>query len=122
MNLDMAVRAVRVLRIQVMLRTGRLIRSNTVSHAVTGQTELCDAARNQHAWIGRAVWRVTRAAPFGLNGSMFVNKRSLFICVTLDASCIGARGQSRLFELKAAVWIVAVAALHRAFQHLVMER
>ena len=118
----MAISAVSVLRVQVVLRTCGLVRANPMRDTVTGQTELCDAARNQHAWIGRAVWRVTRAAPFGLNGSMFVNKRSLFICVTLDASRIGARGQSRLFELKAAVWIVAVAALHRAFQHLVMER
>ena len=27
-----------------------------------------------------------------------------------------------MFELKAAVWIVTVAAPHRAFQHFVMER
>ena len=122
MNLDMAICAIPVLCVQVVLRTCGFICADTVRNAVTGQTELCDAARNQHAWIGRAVWSVTRAAPFGLNGSMFVNKRSLFICVTLDASCIGAGGQSRLFELKAAVWIVAVAAPHGAFQHLVVER
>ena len=33
-----------------------------------------------------------------------------------------AYGKSCLFQFKAPVWIVAVAALHRAFQHLVMER
>src|SRR4051794_1340955 len=53
---------------------------------------------------------------------MLVNKRTLFVCVTLDAGCIGARRESCLFEFETAVWIVAVAALHRAFQHLVMER
>ena len=66
--------------------------------------------------------RMTSNAAFSLNRRMFVNKRSLLVCVTLDASCIRSRRQSRLFELETAVRIVAVAALHRAFQHLVMER
>ena len=68
------------------------------------------------------MWGVTRYAPVSLNRCVFVNKRSLLVCVTLDASCIGSRGQSRLFEFETAVRIVAIAALHRAFQHLVMER
>ena len=68
------------------------------------------------------MWSVTRDAPFGLNGSMLVNKRSLFVCVTLDAGGIGAGGEASLFEFKAAVRIMTVAAFHRAFQHLVMER
>jgi hypothetical protein len=53
---------------------------------------------------------------------MFVNKRSLLVGVTLNASCIGTRCQPRLFEFETAVRIVAVAALHRTFQHFVMER
>jgi hypothetical protein len=118
----MAVRAVPVLRVQVVLRTCGLIRADTMRDAVAGQTELCNAARNQQAWIGGAVWRVTRNATFSLNGSMLVNKGSLFVRMTLDTSGVGAGGQSRLFELKAAVWIVTVAAPHRAFQHFVMER
>lgn len=68
------------------------------------------------------MWSVTRNAPFSLNGSMLVNKRSLFIRMTLDAGGVGAGSQSRLFELKAAVWIVTVAAPHRAFKHFVVER
>ena len=68
------------------------------------------------------MWGVARDAPFGLYGSVLVNKRTLFVCVTLDASCIGAGRQSRLLEFKAAMRIVAIAALHRAFQHFVMER
>jgi len=122
MNLDMAVRAVRVLRIQVMLRTGRLIRSHTVSHAVTGQTELCDAARDQQARIRRTVRRMTSDAAFRLYWSMLVNERSLLVCVTLYAGCVRAGGEPCLLELKAAVGIVAIAAFHCAFQHLVMER
>jgi hypothetical protein len=65
---------------------------------------------------------MTRDATIGLNRSMLKNKRSLLIRVTLDASCIGSRRQSCLFELKTTVRIVTIAALHRAFQHFVMER
>ena len=65
---------------------------------------------------------VTRNATVGLNRSVLVNKRTLFVCVTLDAGRIGASGQSRLFQLKSAVRVVTIAALHRAFQHFVMER
>lgn len=68
------------------------------------------------------MWRVTRDASVSLNWSMLVNKRTLFVCVTLDAGGIGSSRQSRLFQLKSAVRVVAIAALHRAFQHFVMER
>ena len=44
-NLDVAIRAIRVLRVQVVLRTGGLIGADTVRDAVAGQTELSDATR-----------------------------------------------------------------------------
>lgn len=66
--------------------------------------------------------RVTRGTTFGLQRRVFVSERSLLVGVTLNARSISADGQSGLFELKAAMWIVAVAALHHSFQHLVMER
>ena len=68
------------------------------------------------------MWRVTSNAPFGLNWGMLVNKWSLLIYVTLYASRIGACCQSRLFKFETTVRIVAIAAFHCAFQHLVMER
>ena len=43
----MTVRAVRVLRVQVVLWTCGLVRTDAMSRAVTGQTELRYAARNQ---------------------------------------------------------------------------
>jgi len=43
----MAIRAIRVLRVQVVLRTSRLVRADTVRDAVTRQTELRNAARSQ---------------------------------------------------------------------------
>lgn len=68
------------------------------------------------------MWRVARDAAVSLNRSMLVNKRTLLVRVTLDARGIDARRQSRLFQLESSVWVVAIAALHRAFQHFVMER
>ena len=65
--------------------------------------------------------RVTRDAAVGLYGSVLVNKRSLLVRMTLDARCVGARRESCLLEFETAMRIVAVTALHRAFQNLVME-
>ena len=117
----MTIRAVGVLRIQIVLRTGGLLRADTMRHAMTRETKLCYPARNQQAWIRRTVRRMACNAPIGLDRSMFVNERSLLVYVTLDASRVGAGSESRLLKFEAAVRIVAIAALHRAFQHLVME-
>ena len=46
MDLDVAIRAIRVLRVLVVLRTSGLVRTHAMRHAVTGQTELRNAARN----------------------------------------------------------------------------
>ena len=46
-NLDMAIRAIRILRVQVVLRTSGLVCADTVRDAVTRQTELRNAARRQ---------------------------------------------------------------------------
>ena len=122
MDFDMAVRAIRVLRVQVVLWTQGLVRADAVSRAVTSQTELRHATRNQQARVRRTVWRVTGNTSIRLDRSMLVHKRSLLISVTLDASRVGAGRESGLFELETAVRIVAIAALHCAFQDLVMER
>jgi hypothetical protein len=118
----MTICAVRVLRVQVVLWTCGFIGTDAMGRAVTGQAELRHATRNQQSRVRRTVRRVTGDASVGLHGSMFVNKRSLLVCVTLDASSVGARRQSCLLEFETAVRVVAIAALHRAFQHLVMER
>jgi hypothetical protein len=46
----------------------------------------------------------------------------LLISVTLEAGCVSAGGQSGLLELKTAVRVVTVTALHRSFENFVMER
>ena len=122
MDLDVTVRAVRVLRVQVELRTSGLVRSATVRGDVTRQPQLCDTTRNYQARIRRTVRRVTRDAAIGLHRRMLVYKRSLLVGVTLEASGVRSGRESRLFEFETAVRIVTIAALHRAFQHLVMER
>ena len=65
---------------------------------------------------------MTRDAPVSLDRSMLVNERALFVSVTLDARGISASREPRLFQLKSTVWVVTIAAPHRAFEHFVMER
>jgi hypothetical protein len=117
----MARGAVGVLRILVMLRAGRLNRTNIVSYAVAGQAKLVDGAEPQEPRVGRPVRRMTRDTAFSLQRRVFESERSLLVCVTLNASSISTDSQSGLFEFESAMWIVAVAALHYSFKHLVME-
>ena len=58
-DLNMTVRAVRVLRVQVVLRTCGLFGADAVSRAMTGQTELRNTAGNQQTWVRRTVRRMT---------------------------------------------------------------
>jgi hypothetical protein len=52
---------------------------------------------------------------------MLVSERTLLIGMTLYTSCVRARCESCLFELETAVRVMTIAALHRAFEHLVMK-
>ena len=122
MNLDVTISATCVLRVLVVCWTSRFIRSHAVVHAVTSQAQVIHRAELQHPRVSRPMRYVTRDTTVRLHRSMFERERSLLVCVTLDTSSIGSRRESRLFEFKPAVRIVAIAALHRAFQHLVMER
>ena len=97
MDLDVAVGAVAVLRIQIMLWAGWLDCSNVVGNAVTGQTELWHSAGRQQARISRTVRRMTCATSLCLHRRMFESEWTLLIRVTLDASSVGASSQSRLF-------------------------
>ena len=97
MNLDVTVCAIGVLGIQVMLRAGRLYCADVVGNAVACQAKLRNPAGRQQARISRTVRRMTRAASFGLHRCMFESKWTLLVRVTLHASSVGARSQSRLF-------------------------
>ena len=66
--------------------------------------------------------RMAGRASFRLERRVFVSERPLLVGMALYARGIGAGCQSCLLEFETAVRIVAITALHRAFQNLVMER
>ena len=86
------------------------------------ETKLPHAASLQHLRIRRAMRRVTGHAAFRLERRVLVGERSLLIRVTLNAGGVRAGCEPRLLELETAVRVVAVAALHRTFEYLVMKR
>ncbi len=90
--------------------------------AVARQTQLVHATEFQQSRISRTVRRMTRRASFGLEWRVLVSERTLLVCVAFYAGRIGAGCQPGLLEFKTAMWVMAVAALHRAFEHLVMKR
>ena len=66
--------------------------------------------------------RVANSAALYFRGRVLEYKRPLFVGVALHARGIRASIEPCLFQFESAVRVVAIAALHRAFQHLVMER
>ena len=120
MNLDMARRAVSVLRVLVVRWPCRFNRADTVVHAMTGQTQLVDRAVLQKTRVRRAVRNVTRGATFGFHRSVFVNKWPLLVRMTFNAGCVGAGGKSCLFQFKTTMRVMAITTLHRTFKNLVM--
>src|SRR5215212_3498138 len=52
---------------------------------------------------------------------MFENERALFVGVALEAGSVRPCRKSRLLQLDPSVRIMAIAAIHRAFEHLMME-
>src|SRR5437868_7075996 len=61
-------------------------------------------------------------AAFDLRRRVLVDERPLLVGMALDAGGINADRQPCLFLLEAAVRIMAIAALHRAFEDAVMKR
>ena len=53
---------------------------------------------------------------------MFENERAGLIAVALDTRRVGSDCELCLFLLEASVRIMTVAAVHRSFENLVMER
>ena len=65
---------------------------------------------------------VAGRAAFGLERRVLERERPLLTRMALDARRVRTYREPRLFELKAAVRVVAVTAFHRTFQHFVVER
>jgi hypothetical protein len=64
---------------------------------------------------------MTGHTSFGFERSMFVRERPLLVCVALNAPGVCSGCQSGLLQLKATVWIMAIAAFDHSFQDFVME-
>jgi len=120
-NLDVTGRAVRILRVLIVLWSSRLNGSDVMRHAVTGQTELIDCAESQQPWIRRAVRCMAGDATFSFQWGVFIGEGTLFVRVAFNASSISAGGQARLFKFETAVRVMTIAATHRTFHNFVME-
>ena len=121
MDLYVAIRATRVLRVLIVRWTSRLVRADSMVDAVAGQTQLVHSSKLQQSRVRRAMRGVTGGASFSFEWRMFKGERTLLIGVALYARGICARSQPCLLEFETTVRIVTVAALHHAFQHLVMK-
>ena len=122
MNLRVAGRAALYARRRHIVERWRVRRARRRKVAVALQTELRDVAARQHLVIGRAVRAVAHCAAFDFGRRVLINERPLLVGVAFDAGRINAHGQPGLLLLEAAVRVVAVAALHRAFEHAMMGR
>ena len=89
-NLDVAIRATRILRILIVRWTGRLVRTHTMIDAVTRQTQLVDPSEFQQSRMSGAMRRMAGCASFGLEGCMFVSKWPLLVGVALYTRRISA--------------------------------
>ena len=89
---------------------------------MTFQTRLSDRAAIQHFRIARSVRSMASCAALGLERGVFISERPLLIAVALDAVGVGAYSKFDLLCLKTSVGVVTIAAFHRAFEHLMMER
>lgn len=122
MDLDVTSRAILVSQARLVVKIRCVRRADLVRVAVTLQAELAHARTIQQLRIRRTVRRMTRRTAFHFQRRVLENEWSLLVRMTLQTTRVGASRQTRLFELKAAVWIVTIAALHQPFEHLVMKR
>ena len=109
-------------RLRVRSRRDVRIQFNIEDVGMAFQAKLPNGAALQHFRIIRAMRHVACIAPFGLQRSMFVSERPLHLGVAFYTCLFGAKCKPRLLLLKAPVRVVAVAAVHRSFKHLVVER
>ena len=83
--------------------------------AVTLQAQQVDLRDAQEARIGRAVRGVATAAALRLHRHVFVDKGPLLVGVALVADGIAAGRGTNLAQLRRAMHVVTIAALHQSF-------
>jgi hypothetical protein len=82
---------------------------------VTLQTQQVDLRDAQKSRIGRAVRRVATHASFGLDRHVLVNEGTLLVGVALVANGVASGRGAHLAQLRGAMHVVTIAALHQAF-------
>jgi hypothetical protein len=89
---------------------------------MTLKAKLSNSASLQKFWIRRAVRRVTCCTALDLKRGVFINERPLFVRVATNTRSICTHREPSLFKFETAMSVVAIAARHRPFKNLVMER
>ena len=85
------------------------------------ETELTDRCTFQHFWVARSMRNVAGGAAFELCRCMFESEWPLLAAMAFDACYVGTDRELGLLRFKTAVSVVTIAALHRSFEHLVVE-
>ena len=108
--------------IRLIVKRRRSRSGEIASHRMALHTEGVDVVPGKQSRVRGPVRRVARNASLGLDGRMLVNKRpsSLGVALGADRVLIGSRLQ--VLGLKTSVGVVAIAAAHQSFIHLVVER
>src|SRR5256885_12002537 len=90
---------------------------------VTLDAELVSIIAPEQFRIIRAVRRVATGTALNRDRAVLVCEGPSLVVVALDAGRVRRRevGEARLFQLEAAVRVMAVAALHESFLNFVME-
>src|SRR5215472_17254152 len=86
------------------------------------QAKQVHVAAPQQPRIGRSMRRMASNATLGLDRSMLKGKRNGLVCVTIKAKLVLRGCGPQLVGQESTVRVVAVAACHLTFIHLVVIR
>src|SRR3954454_23907037 len=85
------------------------------------ETELPYLWPLEHLWIRGSMRYMACGTALEFYCRVLEYKWPGFVCMALHAARVGTNCKPRLFHLETTVRIVAIAAVHRALEHLVMK-